>query len=354
MTEAEADNPTPKWVYWLVALSAAGFALSLLLEWLHVRAYLAPNASSFCSVGSRVDCTSVALSPYSVLLGLPLPLWGALGFLAIGAAAWRRSRWLLPLTGAGAVASLGLLGVEIFAIGSVCLLCEGVHVLSLILFGLAWRARTRLSASLSDRTDWLSFLAPTVLVGVVLVIAVPHYWGAFGWKGRVPYPHGKTAEGYPWIGAKDPKLTVEEFIDYRCLHCRAASSRTLRRISEHPKELRVVRRQFPRQRCPTSVSFACLALRMAYCAQEQDQFWRADRWLFDHVPAVGRLKPSDMARDLGLDAAKLDACVQRQDVVDRAVKEAGAALSRNLTSTPTFMIGGEVVSEAELERRLER
>jgi len=336
----------------VVALSAIGFGLSLLLEWMHVRAYLAPNAASFCSAGDHIDCTSVALSPQSVLFGLPLPLWGALGFAVIGASAWRRSAWSLPLAAAGAVASLALLAVEIFSIGAICLLCEGVHLVSLVVFGLTWRERRQLSGSFTDRADWLSFLVPTALVAVMLMFAVPHYWGAFGWKGEVPYPQGKTAEGHPWLGAEQPKITLEEFIDYRCLHCRAAASRTLRRLSEHPNELRIVRRQFPRQRCPAHPSFACLSLRMAYCAQEQGKFWRADRWLFEHVPAVGRLKPSDMARDLQLDSGKLEACVQRQDIVDRAVTEAAWALSQKLTSTPTFMIEGKQIGEAELERLL--
>jgi uncharacterized membrane protein len=354
MADVEADLPKSKWVSGMVALAAVGFALSLLLEWLHVRAHLAPNATSFCSVGDRIDCTSVALSPYSVLLGLPVPLWGALGFLTIGAAAWRRSAWLLPLTGAGAVASLVLLAVEVFAIGAVCLLCEAVHLLSLVSFGVAWRVRKQLAGTLTDRADWLSFLVPSALVAALLLLSVPHYWGVFGWKSKVPYPEGKTAEGYPWIGAAKPKLTVEEYIDYRCLHCRSASSRTLRRLSQNPNDLRIVRRQFPRQRCPTRANFGCVALRMAYCAQEQGEFWRADRWLFEHAPAVGSLEPRDMARDLGLDAAKVEACVNRRDVIDRAVTEAAAALDQKLTSTPTFMVEGKQVSEADLDRLLAR
>jgi uncharacterized membrane protein len=351
---AEAEAPKPKWVYSIVALAAAGFALSLWLEWLHVRAHSAPNAASFCSVGERLDCTSVALSPYSVLLGLPLPIWGAVGFLAIGAAAWRRSRWLLALTGASALAAAALLLVEVFAIGAACLLCEGVHLLSLVSFGMAWRVRGQLSGAWTDRADWFSFLLPSAAVALVLLVSIPHYWGVFGWKNAVPYPVGKTAEGHPWIGATKPELTIEEYIDYRCLHCRAASSRTLRRVSEQPNRLRIIRRQFPRQRCPARANFGCLPLRMAYCAQEQGEFWRADRWLFDHVPAVGSLQPKQMARDLGLDAAKLELCLQRRDIVDRAVTEAAAALDQKLTSTPTFMLEGKQITEAALDRLLNR
>ncbi|HVR18147.1 MAG TPA: vitamin K epoxide reductase family protein, partial [Polyangiaceae bacterium] len=125
-------NRTP-----IVVLAALGLALSLALELLHARAYLEPTASAFCATGERLDCTSVALSRYSVLLGVPLPLWGALGFIAIAVAAVRGSRWLLPLTGVAALASLVLFVLELAAIGALCLLCEGVHLVCFALVALA-------------------------------------------------------------------------------------------------------------------------------------------------------------------------------------------------------------------------
>ena len=81
-----------------VAVALFGLVLSLGLELVHYRAYMMPSAASFCSVGAAFDCASVALSRYSVLLGVPAPLWGVAGFLAMLAAAWLRSRWLLPLS----------------------------------------------------------------------------------------------------------------------------------------------------------------------------------------------------------------------------------------------------------------
>ena len=84
------------------ALAALGLTLSLVLEFLHVRAYLAPTTSSFCAVGEHLDCTTVALSRYSVLLGVPVPLWGAAGFLAI-VGAWQVNRMLALLAATGMV-----------------------------------------------------------------------------------------------------------------------------------------------------------------------------------------------------------------------------------------------------------
>lgn len=332
-----------------LVLAAAGIALSVWLEVLHVRAYTQPSATSFCTVGETLDCTTVALSRWSVVLGVPLPFWGVLGFATLGALAWRRSAWLLPLSALGAVASIALFVLELVSIGSVCLLCEGVHALAIALFVLAWLGRRGLDVPLGSRVELFSVLVPAALVAVLLMVALPHYWGAFGWKAPPPFPHGKTPEGFPWIGAENPDLTLHEFTDYRCPHCAAAAARNLRRLSQHPSSLRIVRRQFPRQRCPSRANIACLSLRLAYCAEEQGKFWQADRWLFEHAARPGGIQAqaTAMASDLKLDAAALNVCLNRPDVVQRAMREAAFAVDQKYSSTPTLVVDGKPVTERE-------
>jgi uncharacterized membrane protein len=336
-----------------VGLAALGLVLSLLLERLHVRAYLTPSAESFCAIGEQFDCTTVALSRWSVIGGVPVPLWGAVGFFAIGVAAFRRSAWFLPLTAAAALVSALLLVVELFSIGALCLLCEGVHVVCFALFGLAWQMRGTRSSPLSQRDDLVYVFGLPVGVVVALFLFLPPYWGAFGWKGDVPFAHGKTEEGYPWIGAADPKLTLHEFTDYGCPHCKAASARTLRRLAER-SDLRVVRRQHPRVHCHAGKPNSCLPLRIAYCADEQGRFWHADRWLFEHASQRVRIEPGRAAEEIGLDARKLASCVARSDIYERAVADSAVAMKRRLPGTPYYMVGDRRAPESGLAKLLEQ
>ncbi len=56
-------DPTVRTHRWpTVFVAALGLALSIWLEVVHYRAYTAPLSSTFCSVGERLDCASVALS----------------------------------------------------------------------------------------------------------------------------------------------------------------------------------------------------------------------------------------------------------------------------------------------------
>ncbi len=334
-----------------VIVALLGLVLSLLLELVHYRAYVVPSASSFCSAGAKLDCASVALSRYSVVLGVPMPLWGVAGFLALLVAAWRRSRWLLPLAALATLASLALLVIELTIIGSVCLLCEAVHVACAVLLVLGWRER-KTGGSLTSREDALLIFAPALGLLAALMLFQRPYWGVFNWKGDVPFPQGTTAEGYPWIGAEQPKVTVHEFTDYSCPHCKVASNRLLRVLAEHADELRIVRRQNSRMPCPVGVTVACEMPRIAYCAQEQGKAWAADRWLFEHGTGRSSVDLNEAARDIGLDAPKLRACVIRDDIYRRAEADAKLVRKKQLPGTPYYLVNDKKMDPEQLDRHL--
>lgn len=336
-----------------VIVAALGLLLSLALEVVHYQAYAAPTAASFCSVGEKLDCASVALSRYSLLLGVPVPLWGGAGFMALLGAAWLRSRWLLPLAALASLASLAFLALELFVIGAVCLLCEGVHMATWVLFVIAWRQRQLTQDTYGDRDSLLLVFAPAIGVSVALLLFMRPYWGSFGWKGDLPFAEGKTEEGYPWIGALEPTLVVHEFTDYSCPHCKSASARMLREVAAHPKQLRIVRRQYARMSCPAGVAASCQLARVAYCAQEQRKFWHADRWLFEHATAKDHVDLTVAARDIGLDEAALRTCVVREDVYQRAQTDSKDAVKKHILQTPYYIVGNKVLSPEQVRKRLD-
>jgi len=334
-----------------VALAAVGFFLSALLEYLHVKAYATPGATSFCSAGPELDCTSVALSRYAIALGLPLPIWGLLGFAALGLAAWLGSAWLIPLAFAAALASLALLGVELVAVHTLCLLCEGVHAVCLALAVVAWQSRRTLTP-LRDRDAAALVLLPPTGAMIALLLFLPPYFRVVSFRGELPFAEGVTDDGAHWIGATKPKLTLEEYTDYLCPHCRAASEWTLHRLAARPNDIRVVRRQQPAVRCST-LPGSCDRLRFAYCGEEQARFWQTDRWLFAH----GEERTVDAAaaaRELGLDVDRFKSCVERPETYARAEREATAAVGRRFIGTPTYVVNGKRIPPATVDRFLTR
>lgn len=332
-----------------VGLAQAGLFLSSWLELLHVRAYTAPGTASFCSVGTKLDCTAVALSHWSVLFGVPLPLWGLLGFFALALAAWLGSGWLVPLALAAAGASLVLLGLELTQIHALCLLCEAVHVVSIALAVVAWRQRRELTP-LGDGEQTALVLLPPLGILIALVLFLPPYYRSVAFRGDLPFPDGVTPDGAHWLGAREPKLTLEEYTDYVCPHCRAATTWTLKRLAARPKEIRLVRRQFPLNRCSTRQG-SCERLRLLYCAAEQGRFWQMDRWLFAHGEDR-ELDHAAAAHDLAIDAGSLASCVERADIYARAERESDLAAKLHFIGTPTYVVNGKRIPPETADRYL--
>lgn len=132
-TQTKDGRARPLFV--LAAPAALGVVLSIYL-WFATGA----GASPLCPAGS--GCEIVLASAYAWLLGVPLPVYGLAYYAAVGALALTtfdpRQRWrlLLPLTAAGAAASVVFTGVQQFVLRASCPLCLLSAALSVALFGL--------------------------------------------------------------------------------------------------------------------------------------------------------------------------------------------------------------------------
>jgi uncharacterized membrane protein len=144
---SRAARRRPAW------LAASSLGLSLvavgIASFLTVAHYTDPAVLA-CPDTGIVNCALVTTSSWSVLLGVPLALVGLVWAVAMTALtlpwAWRaEAGWIdgtrLALSGAGAAAVLGLVYVELFRIGAVCLWCTAMHVTAVCLFGVILAGR---------------------------------------------------------------------------------------------------------------------------------------------------------------------------------------------------------------------
>lgn len=327
-------------------LAAVGVLLSAWLWVIHVRTYVAPRATSVCSVNETFDCARVAASSSSILFGLPLAAWGVVAFLALAILAWRRSILFLPVSAVMGLGAIVLTLVQIVAIQSLCFVCEGAHAVSLLLGFVGWKQRAEFTRDWKDETTLKYGVVVPGSVLLALFMFVPRYWGAFSYKAPPPYATGKTEDGFPWIGAENPRLTIHEFTDYRCPHCAHGSARSLRKLAKK-SDVRIVRRQHPRMHC--TVESACQAVRIAYCADAQGKFWQADRYLFENLEPRAAIDLQRVGRDLELDQTQLESCFGDPKTQERANQEAVFAFKHRLVDTPSYMIDGKRVKMEELE-----
>ena len=104
-------------------------------------------AGSFCDINAFFNCDSSAYSSIAAILGVPLGYFGvvvgalvSLGALFPSDAFDRTNAFIALLNAAGVVA---LFSIAVFYLGSLCLLCSGYYVFSLVSLAIFWRSSGR-------------------------------------------------------------------------------------------------------------------------------------------------------------------------------------------------------------------
>ena len=70
----------PVYFVTVVALIISGLLISGYLFRSHYLNYTDIAYQSFCAVSTSINCDTVSQSPYSVLFGVPVPIWGVIGY----------------------------------------------------------------------------------------------------------------------------------------------------------------------------------------------------------------------------------------------------------------------------------
>lgn len=360
--------PPARWPWWVALLSClAGLVLSILLERLHFQLHNDPAFHSFCAIDRTVNCDIVARSRYAVLFGVPVAAWGIFGYavasvVTLWGALRRRS---LLAAGCGlylailfTVSSVGLGAVSAFLVSAVCILCLGTYaanIFFLICMVIAARG-LGLRAALAEPLRALRQRTGRVLVTLAILgacaaaLMLAHPAASKQPSRPSPkaptLPHGIEPGGGHFIGAEKPTVTLVEFSDYECPYCRQAHAQLRALLERFPTQLRLVHRHYPLdQACNSSMKApmhqnACFAAMITECAGRQDRFWQANDYVFAEARMLHARPTSEIARDLGLDPAALEACLREEGPRSVALDvDEGNRL--DIQGTPTFFTEGK-------------
>lgn len=344
-----------------------------------------PDYHSFCAVTEGMNCETVALSRWSLVFGAPNSVWAMAAYLFIiglAVVAWRRpGRGLLWGMGVLiSLASLWLLGVMHFAIGSLCILCLALDVVNWATLAFAWVAVRASGFSVASALgEDLRFIRRHRAAGIALAAAGIGLLGgswAFG-RGLVhrvqgvvsPAPaggsggacgetgdreqvvsSGTTPDGAFWIGSGDPLLTIEEFTDYQCPHCRRAHLRVRQLLAGAGGRIRVIHRHLPLDNhCNPAIDRpfhprACELSMAALCAGRQGRFWEMNDLLFQQAEEIRQqdLPVRGLAERLALSLEEFDCCMGDPATRDLLAKDIAEANRLGIRGTPAFRIDGQI------------
>jgi protein-disulfide isomerase len=147
------------------------------------------------------------------------------------------------------------------------------------------------------------------------------------------------------LGNPDADVTVVEFFDYQCGYCRKAHPDVERLLAED-KNVRVVFKQFPILDRPNEVPLSLIAAHMAMAAHKQDKFAEFHDALYKAEGGLSQENLAAIMASVGLDKEKAEAEMMSEEIGGSIRNNMALAQKMGISSTPTFIIGDQVIEGA--------
>jgi protein-disulfide isomerase len=150
---------------------------------------------------------------------------------------------------------------------------------------------------------------------------------------RVPHIDVSAA---PSKGAASGRVSVVEFVDYECPHCKHAQTLMRQLVDEYPNDLKVYFKHYPL----SSHTNARLAAEGAVAAHKQGKFWPFN----EKIWAISEnLTPAGMekaAKEGGLDVKRWRLDLDAEDVKARVDQDKSEGNDLGINATPSIYING--------------
>ena len=372
-SNATKVKPLPYAVYFIAvfAIAMCGLVVSVYLSLSHYRVYTDIGYASFCAISRAINCDTVSQSPFSIFWGIPVPIWGALGyafFLLLMPFCWLReakpTRMYTLLFWIAAVfscISVLLAFISSSFIESYCLMCIVTYGVNLLLWLYTWIIRRRFSsegliaASFEDlrffwqkKTKTMGLLLSFVVVVILIKVFLPAYWTLAPPSLSLKIPYGITEDGHPWIGAESPKLVITEYADYLCFQCRKMHYYLREIIARYPDKIRLVHHHFPMDEEVNPLVITTfhkgsgkLSL-LAIYAMVNGKFWQANDYLYAIADRTKNFNLYQMAEELKIDVQSLRRGIEHPKIRQMLASDIRQGLKMGIIGTPTYVINDRV------------
>lgn len=337
-------------------------SLALALFGLFVSSYLlyTYTSTSIPMVCIGIGCDAVRASAYSTMLGIPMPVFGVLGYslLAIIIVAEslfsaQMARWaryiLLGLTGFGFLFSLYLEYLQAFVIHAYCAWCVTSGIVMTGLFVLAVLNVDRIEPD-PDPAMQLTWIRSLLLVCTIgLLVGSPAFYllvrhsklsmqtsntTLANLAQRLTHPDSHA------IGNPESPLTVVEFGDFECSACGRGEAVARHIRNQYANQIRFVFRHFPLERIHP---FAQKAAEASECAGEQGKFWEMVEKIYSRQSDLSIKGLQRDAAELGLNLSQFNQCLVSGATAERVHRDIEDGRALGVRGTPTFFIGQQRV-----------
>jgi protein-disulfide isomerase len=147
----------------------------------------------------------------------------------------------------------------------------------------------------------------------------------------------------PSRGPVGAPITIVEFSDFECPYCSRAEEVVSEVVRVYGDKIRVVYRDLPLPMHPN----AAKAAEAAHCAGEQGKYWEMHAKLFSNQRALDVASLKGYAKDLKLDQAKFDKCLDSGATAALVEEGRKAGNELGINGTPAFFVNGVMINGAQ-------
>jgi len=156
----------------------------------------------------------------------------------------------------------------------------------------------------------------------------------------------ELADDDPVEGDPNAPVTIIEFSDFECPFCGNFYKNSLSLIRKDYIEtgkVKIIYRDYPLSFHPEAQK----AAEASECADEQGKFWEYHDKLFENQADLSVANEKKWAKELGLDSAKFDQCLDSGAMASEVAADFSDGQSIGITGTPSFLINGKAVVGAQ-------
>lgn len=141
-------------------------------------------------------------------------------------------------------------------------------------------------------------------------------------------------QGFPSKGKG--KITIVEFFDYQCGHCREAAIHLNNILPRFKGKVQVINIDYPINRSGISA----LVAQGAYCAMHQNKYWEYHNLALNQQANLNTKSPAQLATQLQLDNKKFSGCMASKEPHSFVMRGKREAQRLGLHGTPSFFVNG--------------
>ena len=374
--------------FFIPSLILFGSSIAVQL-YLSLRSYSLKADATFlnlCEIGSQWNCDQALTSVFAEIFGIPISHFAialnAFCLITLILLQWRWleniwASWVWRVAVVSALGSVCMLIISVIILKTLCPLCTVCYILSfLVLWPLKkGLAKTQFFSFVGFKPD-LQVLGLIILSTGVFTLLL-HGWSLqiypaqqsmalsnfMDWKqARIQYPSTKNKR--PSRPERSQAvLTITEFVDFLCPHCRRVY-RVLQTFKKAHPDVHLEYVHFPLdargcQEKEESDSAACYLSKAVFCAPTKRQ--ELQKFIFNHQEKwqqlrqnVEEIKKQIQAQLDQWQAPDIQKCTESKEAMSAVFKQITEGKLLKIKGTPALFVNGKKVSPSAVHATLKK